>query len=160
MAGSITCDGFISSLSSVFGCMPITSFSQNVGLIAMTKVVNRFAIMTGAAIMILAGLVPAFGVLLASLPEAVLGGCTLMMFGSIVVSGVQMLAGCGYSQRNVTIASLALSIGIGFTQTPAIFKIFPELIKNVFAENCVAVVFIVAMVLNIILPEDKKEEAK
>ena len=160
VAGSITCDGFISSLSSVFGCMPITSFSQNVGLIAMTKVVNRFAIMTGAAIMILAGLVPAFGVLLASLPEAVLGGCTLMMFGSIVVSGVQMLAGCGYSQRNVTIASLALSIGIGFTQTPAIFKIFPELIKNVFAENCVAVVFIVAMVLNIILPEDKKEEAK
>lgn len=160
VAGSITCDGFISSLSSVFGCMPITSFSQNVGLIAMTKVVNRFAIMTGAVIMILAGLVPAFGVLLASLPEAVLGGCTLMMFGSIVVSGVQMLAGCGYSQRNVTIASLALSIGIGFTQTPAIFKIFPELVKNVFAENCVAVVFIVAMILNIILPEDKKEEAK
>ena len=157
VSGSITCDGFVSSLSSVFGCLPITSFSQNVGLIAMTKVVNRFAIMTGAVIMILAGLFPAFGVLLASLPEAVLGGCTLMMFGSIVVSGVQMIAGCGYNTRNVTIASLALSIGIGFTQTPAIFKIFPALIKNVFAENCVAVVFIVAMVLNIILPEEKEE---
>lgn len=157
VAGSITCDGFISSLSSVFGCLPITSFSQNVGLIAMTKVVNRFAIMTGAVIMILAGLFPAFGVLLASLPEAVLGGCTLMMFGSIVVSGVQMIASCGYNTRNVTIASLALSIGIGFTQTPAIFKIFPALIKNVFAENCVAVVFIVAMVLNIILPHEKEE---
>ena len=157
VSGSIACDGFISSLSSVFGCLPITSFSQNVGLIAMTKVVNRFAIMTGAVIMILAGLFPAFGVLLASLPEAVLGGCTLMMFGSIVVSGVQMIAGCGYNTRNVTIASLALSIGIGFTQTPAIFKIFPALIKNVFAENCVAVVFIVAMVLNIVLPEEKEE---
>ena len=157
VSGSISCDGFISSLSSVFGCLPITSFSQNVGLIAMTKVVNRFAIMTGAVIMILAGLFPAFGVLLASLPEAVLGGCTLMMFGSIVVSGVQMIASCGYNTRNVTIASLALSIGIGFTQTPAIFKIFPALIKNVFAENCVAVVFIVAMVLNIILPEEPGE---
>lgn len=157
ISGSIACDGFISSLSSVFGCMPITSFSQNVGLIAMTKVVNRFAIMTGALIMILAGLFPALGVLLASLPDAVLGGCTLMMFGSIVVSGVQMIASCGYSTRNVTIASLALSIGIGFTQTPAIFKIFPELIKNVFAENCVAVVFIVAMVLNLILPQDEEE---
>ena len=157
VSGSISCDGFISSLSSVFGCLPITSFSQNVGLIAMTKVVNRFAIMTGAVIMILAGLFPAFGVLLASLPEAVLGGCTLMMFGSIVVSGVQMIASCGYNTRNVTIASLALSIGIGFTQTPAIFKIFPALIKNVFAENCVAVVFIVAMVLNIILPEELGE---
>ena len=157
ISGSIVCDGFVSSLSSIFGCLPITSFSQNVGLIAMTKVVNRFAIMTGAVIMIMAGLFPALGVLLASLPEAVLGGCTLMMFGSIVVSGVQMIAGCGYNTRNVTIASLALSIGIGFTQTPAIFKIFPELIKNVFAENCVAVVFIVAMVLNIILPEEKEE---
>jgi len=140
ISGSIVCDGLVSSLSSVFGCLPITSFSQNVGLIAMTKVVNRFAIMTGAVIMIMAGLFPALGVLLASLPEAVLGGCTLMMFGSIVVSGVQMIANCGYNSRNVTIASLALSIGIGFTQTPAIFKIFPDLIKNVFAENCVAVV--------------------
>lgn len=154
---SIVCDGLVSSLSSVFGCLPITSFSQNVGLIAMTKVVNRFAIMTGAVIMIMAGLFPALGVLLASLPEAVLGGCTLMMFGSIVVSGVQMIANCGYNTRNVTIASLALSIGIGFTQTPAIFKIFPDLIKNVFAENCVAVVFIVAMVLNIILPKEEEE---
>ncbi|MFR4384266.1 MAG: uracil-xanthine permease family protein [Phascolarctobacterium sp.] len=157
VSGSIACDGFISSLSSVFGCMPITSFSQNVGLIAMTKVVNRFAIMTGAVIMILSGLFPALGVLLASLPESVLGGCTLMMFGSIVVSGVQMIAGCGYSTRNITIASLALSICICFTQTPAIFKIFPDLVKNVFAENCVAVVFIVAMVLNLVLPVDKEE---
>lgn len=82
-------------------------------------------------------------------------GCTLMMFGFIVVSGVQMIANCGYNTRNVTIASLALSIG--FTQTPAIFKIFPDLIKNVFAENCVAVVFIVAMVLNIILPKEEEE---
>lgn len=157
ISGSIVYDGLVSSLSSVFGCLPITSFSQNVGLIAMTKVVNRFAIMTGAVIMIMAGLFPALGVLLASLPEAVLGGCTLMMFVSIVVSGVQMIANCGYNSRNVTIASLALSIGIGFTQTPAIFKIFPDLIKNVFAENCVAVVFIVAMVLNIILPKEEEE---
>ena len=158
VAGSITCDGVISSLSSVFGCMPITSFSQNVGLIAMTKVVNRIAIASGAVIMILAGLFPALGVLLASLPESVLGGCTLMMFGSIVVSGVQMIAGCGNSHRNITIASLALSIGIGFTQAPAIFKIAPDLVQNVFAENCVAVVFIVAMLLNLILPKDKEGE--
>lgn len=160
ISGSIVCDGLVSSISSLFGCMPITSFSQNVGLIAMTKVVNRFAIFTGAVIMVLAGLFPMLGVLLASLPEPVLGGCTLMMFGSIVVSGVQMIANCGYSQRNVTIASLALSIGIGFTQAPGIFKIFPELIKNVFAENCVAVVFLVALVLNLVLPADPGKEQK
>ena len=151
--GSIAVDGFISGLSSLFGCLPITSFSQNVGLIAMTHVVNRKAVASGALIMILAGLFPILGVILASLPEAVLGGCTLMMFGSIVVSGVRMLGDCGYSQRNMIIAALSLSIGIGFTQNPAIFKIFPALIKSVFAENCVAVVFVVAALLNWILPE-------
>lgn len=157
ISGAITVDGFISSLSSLFGCMPITSFSQNVGLIAMTKVVNRKAIASGAVIMILAGFIPSLGVILASLPDAVLGGCTLMMFGSIVVSGVRMISKCGYSQRNMSIVALSLSIGLGFTQTPQIFHIFPDLFKNVFAENCVAVVFIVAFILNLILPKEKEE---
>lgn len=157
-SGSIACDGFISALSSVFSCLPITSFSQNVGLIAMTKVVNRYAIAAGAIIMILASFCPIFGSLLATLPDAVLGGCTLMMFGNIVISGLQMISGCGYSQRNITIAALSLSIGIGFTQVPEIFSIFPQIIENVFSENCVAVVFIVAIVLNLILP--KNMEAK
>lgn len=159
VSGSIAVDGFISSASSLFGCMPITSFSQNVGLIAMTKVVNKKAIGCGAVIMILAGLFPGLGVLLASLPDAVLGGCTLMMFGSIVVSGVRMLGECGFSQRNMSIAALSLSIGLGFTQTPQIFRIFPDLIRSVFAENCVAVVFLVALVLNLVFPKEE-EEAK
>lgn len=157
VSGSIAVDGFISSVSSLFGCLPITSFSQNVGLIAMTKVVNKKAIGCGAVIMILAGLFPGLGVILASLPDAVLGGCTLMMFGSIVVSGVRMLGECGFSQRNMSIAALSLSIGLGFTQTPQIFHIFPDLIRSVFAENCVAVVFLVALVLNLVFP--KEEEA-
>ena len=151
--------GFVSAASSLFGCLPITSFSQNVGLIAMTHVVNRKAIASGAVIMVLAGLIPALGVILASLPEAVLGGCTLMMFGSIVVSGVQMISRCGYSQRNMSIAALSLSIGLGFTQTPQIFRIFPELLRSVFAENCVAVVFIVAVLLNLVFPKGEEEKA-
>ena len=153
-AGSIACDGFISALSAVFGCMPITSFSQNVGLIAMTKVVNRFAIATGAAIMILAGIFPIFGALLATLPDAVLGGCTIMMFGTIVVSGLQMIGKCGYTQRNITIAALSLSVGIGFTQVPELFAIFPEMVQNVFGQNCVAVVFLVSIILNLVLPQN------
>lgn len=124
ITGSIACDGYISSLSALFGCLPITSFSQNVGLIAMTKVINRFTIATGAGIMILAGLFPIFGALLNTLPEAVLGGCTIIMFGNIVISGLQMISNCGFSQRNITIAALSLSVGIGFTQVPEIFSIF------------------------------------
>ncbi len=157
-SGSLACDGFISSISGLFGCMPITSFSQNVGLVAMTKVVNRYAIATGAGIMILAGVFPIVGALLATLPEAVLGGCTLMMFGTIVVSGIQMLGNCGYSQRNITIAALSLSMGIGFTQVPEIFAIFPQIVQTVFGENCVAVAFIVAIILNLVLPKNMETE--
>ena len=81
----------------------------------MTKVVNRFTIMTGAVCMILAGLLPPIGNFFASLPDSVVGGCTIMMFGSILTSGVQMIASCGFSQRNITIVSLSLAVGIGFT---------------------------------------------
>ena len=153
-AGSIACDGYVSAISGLFGCLPITSFAQNVGLIAMTKVVNRFTILMGAIIMVLAGLFPMFGAVLATLPNAVLGGCTIMMFGSIVVSGIQMIGNCGYSQRNITIVALSLSTGIGFTQVKELFDVFPQIVQNVFAENCVAVVFIVAIFLNLILPKD------
>lgn len=153
-AGSIAVDGFVSAVSSIFGCMPITSFSQNVGLVAMTHVVNRFAIATGALIMVAAGIFPIFGALLATLPEAVLGGCTITMFGSIVISGFQMMSKCGYTQRNMTISALSLAIGLGFTSMPKIFEIFPQLVRNVFAENCVAVVFLTAVILNLILPEN------
>ena len=135
LSGGVSCDGFGSALAAAFGVLPNTSFSQNVGLIAMTKVVNRYAIAAGAIIMILAGFCPIFGSLLATLPDAVLGGCTLMMFGNIVISGLQMISGCGYSQRNITIAALSLSIGIGFTQVPEIFSIFPQIIENVFSEK-------------------------
>lgn len=158
ITGSLACDGFISSLSSLFGCLPITSFSQNVGLIAMTKVINRFTIATGAILMILAGFFPFFGAILNTLPDAVLGGCTIMMFGNIVISGLQMISNCGFSQRNITIAALSLSVGIGFTQVPEIFHVFPEVVQNVFADNCVATVFLVAIIMNLILPQENKNE--
>ena len=156
ITGSIACDGYISSLSALFGCLPITSFSQNVGLIAMTKVINRFTIATGAGIMILAGLFPIFGALLNTLPEAVLGGCTIIMFGNIVISGLQRISNCGVSQRNITIAALSLSVGIGFTQVPEIFSVFPDVVQNVFADNCVATVFLIAIIANLVLPKEKE----
>ena len=157
LSGSLACDGLISSLSACFGCMPITSFSQNVGLLAMTKVINRITIAIGAGILILAGIFPAFGAILATLPEAVLGGCTIMMFGNIVISGLQMIGSCGFTQRNITIAALSLSIGLGFTQVPEMFNIFPDIIRTIFAENCVAVVFLAAIIMNLIMP--KKDES-
>ena len=159
LSGSIAADGFVSAVSGCFGCMPITSFSQNVGLVAMTKVVNRKAIATGACIMILAAFCPVISALFSSLPEPVLGGCTIMMFGNIIVAGFQMIASAGFSQRNIVIAALSLAIGVGFTQVAEIFSCFPELVQSVFAQNCVAVVFLVAVVSNLVLPRDMEVNA-
>lgn len=156
ISGSLACDGYASTISSLFGCPPVTSFSQNVGLINMTKVVNRFTIMTGAVCMILAGLLPPIGNFFASLPDAVLGGCTIMMFGTILVSGIQMVAKAGFSQRNITIVALSLAVGIGFTSASEmdIWRIFPQVVKDVFSANCVAVVFVVSIILSLVLPKD------
>ncbi len=157
MGSSVACDGFVSSVAGLFGCTPITSFSQNVGLAAMSGVVNRFAIATGACIMILGGIFPAVGALLTTIPQAVLGGCTIMMFGSIMFAGFRMLSNCGFSDRNMIIVAMSLSVGLGFTQAAGMFSIFPQMIQTVFAENCVAVVFLLAVILNLILPKDNKE---
>ena len=159
LGASISCDGFVSTVAGLFGCTPITSFSQNVGLAAMSGVVNRFAIATGACIMILGGIFPAVGMVLTTIPQAVLGGCTIMMFGSIMFAGFGMLARSGFSDRNMVIVSLSLSIGLGFTQASDMFGIFPEIVRTIFAENCVAVVFLLAVILNLLLPNKPKNQA-
>ena len=118
----------------------------------MSGVVNRFAIATGACIMILGGIFPPVGAMLTTIPQAVLGGCTIMMFGSIMFAGFGMLSKCGFTDRNMIIVSLSLSIGLGFTQATGMFSIFPQIVQTVFAENCVAVVFLLAVILNLVLP--------
>lgn len=160
ISGSLACDGYASAISSLLGCPPVTSFSQNVGLVAMTKIVNRFAIMTGAVCMLIAGLLPPVGNFFASLPESVLGGCTIMMFGTILTSGMQMMAKAGFSQRNITIAALSLSIGVGFTTGTEIglWHIFPEIVQSVFSANVVAVVFVSSIILNLLLPKNMEVE--
>lgn len=152
-SGSLCCDGFASSLAGIFGCSPITSFSQNVGLCAMTKVVNRFAIGTGAVILILSGFFPPLARFFQTIPQPVLGGCTIMMFGQIMVSGMQMVVRAGFNSRNIVIASLSIVIGGGFTQSAKIFQFAPQIIQDIFASNVVAVIFVVAVVLNIVLPK-------
>lgn len=156
MGGAISCDGFVSTISGIFGCTPITSFSQNVGLASLSGVVNRFTIATGAIVMLLGGIFPPIGTLLTTIPQAVLGGCTIMMFGSILFAGFGMMAKSGFSQRNMVIVSLSLSVGLGFTQATGMFKEFPQIFQTIFAENCVAVVFLLAVILNLVLPKEKE----
>ncbi len=155
-SGAIAGDGLISVVSGIFGCLPLTSFAQNIGLVAMTKVVNRKVILSGGLILVLASFVPAISQVFNSLPQAVLGGCTIMMFGNIILSGFQMISEAGYTQRNITIAALSLTIGIGFTQVSGIFARFPQLFQSIFSTNCIVLSFVVAVILNAVLPGEER----
>ncbi len=159
ISGSLAVDGFVSAVAGgVFGVSPITSFSQNVGLLKMTKVVNRFTIMFGALLMILGGLFPPIGAFLSTLPDCVLGGCTVIMFGSIVVAGFEMIAKVGFNHRNMIIVATSLCVGVGVTQVEGFFSGLPTVIGDIFAGNMVAGVFVIALILSLVLPENMGEE--
>lgn len=156
LQGSLAVDGFSSTISGCFGCLPLTSFSQNVGLVTMTGVINRFTILMGAIIMILASLFPPLGAFFNSIPQAVLGGCTVMMFGSIMYEGVKMLKECEFNDRTMIIVSLAFCVGVGLTQTSGnFFSAFPQAVGDVFNGNAVAGVFVVSLLLSLFLPKSK-----
>lgn len=157
LQGSLAVDGFSSAISGCFGCLPLTSFSQNVGLVTMTKVINRFTILMGALILILASLFPPLGAFFNSLPQAVLGGCTVMMFGSIMYEGIKMLKNCEFNDRTMIIVSLSFCIGVGLTQTSGnFFSAFPQVVGDIFNGNAVAGVFVVSLLLSLFLPKKKQ----
>ena len=155
---SLAVDGFSSAISGCFGCLPLTSFSQNVGLVTMTGVINRFTILMGAIILILASLFPPLGAFFNSLPQAVLGGCTVMMFGSIMYEGVKMMKDCEFNNRTMIIVSLAFCVGVGLTQTDGnFFAAFPAAVGDIFNGNAVAGVFVVSLLLSLFLPKHTGE---
>ena len=155
VSGSLCVDGFASAISGgVFGCSPITSFSQNVGLISMTHVVNRYCIMFGALAMILGGLFPPIGAFFTTLPDCVLGGCTVIMFGSIMMAGIHMMLDAGVNNRNTLIAATSICLGVGVTQVEGFFDNLPAIFGDIFAGNMVAGVFVVGLIMELCLPKD------
>lgn len=160
LAGSVICDGLGSSVASFFGVLPNTSFSQNVGLIAMTKIVNLFAISTGAIFLVLCGLFPKLAAVVQMMPQSVLGGAAVMMFASIVVSGIQLVTKDGVSNRTVTIVSVALGLGYGLGANTEVLKNLPQFVELIFGGSGIVPAAIIAMVLNIAIPEEKSQEEK
>lgn len=158
LAGGVMCDGLGSSLAAIFGVLPNTSFSQNVGLVAMTKVVNRFAIAMGAIFLILCGLFPKLAALISIMPQSVLGGAAVMMFSSIVVSGIQLVTKEPMTARNITILSVALGLGYGLGANTQILAHLPEQIQLIFGGSGIVPAALVAILLNVILPKKKEEK--
>lgn len=156
LSGSVICDGLGSSIASFFGVLPNTSFSQNVGLIAMTKIVNLFAISIGAIFLVLCGLFPKLAAIIQMMPQSVLGGAAVMMFASIVVSGIQLVTKDGVSNRTVTIVSVALGLGYGLGANAGILANLPQFVELIFGGSGIVPAAIIAMILNIAIPQDKK----
>mgnify|MGYP003288028840 FL=1 len=154
LSGGIICDGLGSSFAAVLGVLPNTSFSQNVGLVAMTKVVNRFALATGAIFLVLCGLIPKLGAIVSIMPQSVLGGAAVMMFSSIVVSGIQLITKEPLNARSLTIVSVALGVGYGMGANPGVLAHAPQFVKLIFGGSGIVPAAMVAILLNVVLPKE------
>ena len=155
LSGGVICDGLGSSLAAVFGVLPNTSFSQNVGLVTMTKIVNRFALACGAIFLILCGLFPKLAALISIMPQSVLGGAAVIMFSSIVMSGIQLITKEPLNARRMTIVSVALGLGYGLGANSAVLAGLPEAVQMIFGGSGIVPAALVAIILSICLPEEK-----
>jgi xanthine/uracil permease len=156
LSGGVICDGLGSSFAALFGVLANTSFSQNVGLVAMTKIVNRFALATGAIFLILCGLFPKLAAIISIMPQSVLGGAAVMMFSSIVVSGIQLITREHLTTRNMTIVSVSLGLGYGIGASSGILAHMPQTVQLIFGGSGIVPAAIVAILLNILLPKDQE----
>ncbi|MDM7458680.1 MAG: solute carrier family 23 protein, partial [Paracoccus sp. (in: a-proteobacteria)] len=164
--GATYADGLGTALAGVFGGLPNTSFSQNVGLIAMTGVMSRHVVTIGAIFLIICGLVPKVGGLIRTIPIEVLGGGVIVMFGMVVAAGISMLSDVTWNRRNMVIFAVALSVGLGL-QLEAMgtapdgvdaLQHLPESIRVLGASGILPAALI-AIVLNLLLPEELAAEA-
>jgi xanthine permease len=156
--GATYADGFGTAISGIFGALPNTSFSQNVGLIAMTGVMSRHVVTIGAIFLILCGLVPKVGAVISTVPIEVLGGGVIVMFGMVVAAGISMLSDVHWNRRNMVIFAIALSLGLGLQLEPQALQYLPETVK-VLATSGILPAALIAIVLNLVLPSELAAEA-
>ncbi len=156
LSGGVICDGIGSSFAALLGVLPNTSFSQNVGLVTMTKIVNRFALAVGAVFLILCGLFPKLAALISIMPQSVLGGAAVMMFSSIVVSGIQLITKDPLDTRSITIVSVALGLGYGIGSNSGVLSHLPATIQLIFGGSGIVPAALVAIIFNIVLPKTEK----
>ncbi len=156
LRGGIIGFGLSNLLSALFGGLPNATYSQNVGIVSSTKVVNRKVLAITAALLLAAGLVPKFSALLTTIPQCVLGGATVSVFASIAMTGMKLVAMQPMSYRNTSIVGLSAALGMGVSMVSESLSQFPEWVSMVFASSPVVISAIVAIILNIILPKEEK----
>lgn len=158
IAGATYADGLGTAIAGVFGALPNTSFSQNVGLIAMTGVMSRHVVTIGALFLIVCGLMPKVGAVISTVPIVVLGGGVIVMFGMVVAAGISMLSDVNWNRRNMVIFAVALSLGLGLQLEPQALQHLPESVR-ILATSGILPAALIAIVLNLVLPEELAAEA-
>lgn len=158
VSGGVVADGVFSIFAGFFNAMPNTSYSQNVGLISMTKVMSRWVVQIGAIFLILAGLFPKLGAIVAVIPSSVLGGATLPMFAFIALSGISLVIKGGLDSRKTLIVAISLGLGLGVAYVPEVLHGLPKNVSLLF-EGGVALSTFSALILNIVVPEESTEHA-
>ncbi|SDG05600.1 nucleobase:cation symporter-2 family protein [Sulfitobacter delicatus] len=158
ITGATYADGLGSAIAGVFGGFPNTSFSQNVGLIAMTGVMSRHVVTIGALFLILCGLVPKVGAVIRTIPIEVLGGGVIVMFGMVVAAGISMLSDVNWNRRNMVIFAISLSIGLGLQLEPNAVQYLPDTLRILMTSGLLPAALI-AIVLNLLLPEQLSDES-
>ena len=160
ISGGIVGNGISSIVGSLFGCMPTATFSQNVGIVTMNKVINRGIFIFASIVIILSGLIPKFSSILISIPQCVLGGATITVFATITMTGIKMISASKLTTRNTTIVGLAIALGTGIVQVEGSLELFPAWVISIFGKSSIVVTTLVAIILNLILPKEKEQEVK
>lgn len=161
LQNGIVAYGLSNVVGAMFGCLPTATYSQNVGIVTTTKVINRCVLGLAAVILAVAGIVPKFSALLTTIPQCVLGGATVSVFASIAMTGMKLVASAEMDYRNSSIVGLAAALGMGVSQATAALATFPAWVTTIFGKSPVVLATIIAVLLNIILPksrDEKKEE--
>lgn len=161
LSGGIIGQGVMSIAGAFFGGLPVASFSQNVGIVTVNRVINRAVFTFAAGLLLLAGLVPKFASVLTTIPQCVIGGATLSVFATITMTGIRMIALDGeFTVRKSTVAGLSIALGAGITQVPGCLsgRGFPDWVSTVFGSSAVVAAAIMAILLNLILPKDRPAE--
>ena len=160
LSGGIIGQGIMSILGAFFGGLPTASYSQNVGIVTVNKVINRAVFTLAAGILLVAGLVPKFASLLTTIPQCVIGGATISVFATITMTGIRMITEGGFTPRKSSVVGLSVALGVGITQVSGCLagEGFPEWVNTVFGSSSVVVATIVAIILNLVLPKEKESK--
>lgn len=159
LQGGIVGYGIMNLLGAMIGGLPTATFSQNVGIVTTTRVVNRFVLGGAGAMILIAGLVPKFSALLTTIPQCVLGGATVSVFASIAMTGMKLVMTAHMNYRNTSIVGLAAALGMGVSQASASLSAFPTWVTTIFGRSPVVIATLIAVIMNIVLPDpDKKSE--